>query len=107
MSQGLPKHHKIEELWKHARGILSHTSSKNDLDVAEGCIIEFAKMDPTSESFRYPINREGKRSIEQDRLVISLRHLQEVMGRLGSFLDSSSEYMVILYDEKREFEDEY
>src|SRR5437867_84859 len=28
MSQGLPKHHKIEELWKHARGILSHTSSK-------------------------------------------------------------------------------
>lgn len=107
MPQGLPKHHKIKELWTHARGILNNISSKDDLDVAGDCINEFSTMDPDSESFRYPITRDGKPSIQQDRVVISLRHLREVMTRLGSFLDSSSDYLGILYNEKKSLEDNY
>lgn len=107
LNQGLPKHHKIDDLWKHARGILNRTSSNQDLDIAENCINEFATIDRDSGSFRYPVNREGKPSIQEDHLVISLRHLREVMGRLGSFLDCSSNYLVILYDQKRDIEEYY
>jgi len=105
--EGLPKHHRIDELWKHARSIIKEESNTGALDEADACITEFSKMDHDSESFRYPITKEGKRSIQSDHLVISIRNLREVMDRLGSFLDSVSDYLYILIDQKTEFEDNY
>ena len=102
--QGLPQHHRIDELWRQARSILSETSSRDDLDNVERCIAEFSQMDPGSDSFRYPITRDGKLSISQDHLVISLRNLRDVMTRLGSFLDASSDHLIILYEEQKSVE---
>jgi hypothetical protein len=106
-NEGLPKHHRIDELWKHARAVIKESSNTGGLDVADACITEFSKMDYDSESFRYPITKEGKHSIQSDHLVISIRNLREVMDRPGSFLDSASDYLYILHDQKTEFEDNY
>ncbi len=104
--QGFPKHHRIDELWKHARPILErYSAKKDDLDIVEACIAELAKIDPDSDTFRYPVDRQGKKSIEAEQLLINLRHLQKVMERLGSFLSSSSEYLFIQFQQKQEIED--
>ena len=106
-SEDLPIHHRIQDLWKRARPILEHASSKEDLDSVESCLSELSQMDPNSESFRYPITPDGSPSIDNDNLAISLRHLREVMNKLVTFLDCGSDYLHILYDQQSEFEDYY
>lgn len=104
LKERLPKHHRIDELWKHARSIVKETSASEDLDVMDACISEFAKMDQNSQSFRYPVDRDGNQSIKPDQLVISLPHLRDVMERLGSFLDTAADYLHILYQQKCEMD---
>ena len=103
-----PKHHRINELWKHARAILERDSAKKgDLDIVAGCIGELAQIDPLSTAFRYPTDKEGNKSITPEQLLINVRHLQEVMTRLASFLDGCSEYLFIQLQQMMEIEDYY
>jgi hypothetical protein len=56
-------HHKLEDLWRDFRTILRSLDSdhpeEGGTDAVEQCIAEFAKIDPFSETFRYPMSRKG------------------------------------------------
>lgn len=108
-SDGFPKHHRIDELWSHAKPHIEAASSEISYDVleaVENCIKEFSGLDPDGMAFRYPIDREGKFHLPE-WTVINLRHLGETMQKIGNFLDDHSEYIYILWQQAEEFRNEY
>jgi len=57
-------HHRLEDLWRDYRKLLravgAETSEDQGTGVVEQCVAEFAKIDPTSDAFRYPTRRRGQ-----------------------------------------------
>lgn len=57
-------HHRLEDLWRDYRTLLRNLGSdhpeEQGTDAVEHCIAEFAKIDPFSETFRYPSSRKGQ-----------------------------------------------
>lgn len=103
-----PKHHELDELWWQARAILEKdSSSKEDLDTVESLIAELAAIDPSSEAFRYPIDKLGRKSIVQEQVLINVRHLKEIMSRLANFLDGCSDSLLVQLQLLDEIEDYY
>lgn len=89
-SKGIPMHHNILNLWTDCRKILEEVwpdGNTEDLDSVEDCIKEFAKIDPKSMAFRYPIEKDGTSSLPKELRHINIRNLGQVMQRLGSLLD--------------------
>jgi hypothetical protein len=58
------RHHKLEDLWRDFRAMLQKLNADDSEDSAteavEHCIAEFSKIDPSSETFRYPVGRKGQ-----------------------------------------------
>ena len=104
---GYPKHHKIAELWSHARPYLERVNPRDPLDAVENCIEEFSSLDPDGSAFRYPMRLSGESTIPQDWIVINLRHLGEIMTKLGNLLDDSSEALFIRWEQEEEVRDEW
>jgi hypothetical protein len=103
-----PKHHKIDELWKHCRRILEKVwpeGPAEDLDAVEECIHQFSEKDPTSMAFRYPTDKNGNRSLPS-LSHINLRNLSEVMARISSLLDGTSMAISVYLENKQETEAE-
>ena len=91
-SQGYPKHHKIDELWKKCREILEEAypeESSEDFDAVDKYIQQFSEHDPTSIAFRYPTDKKGKKSLP-GITHINLRNFSEIMNNLASLLDAAS-----------------
>jgi hypothetical protein len=57
-------HHRLEDLWRGFRRLLRKLGGdhpeEQGTEAVEQCIAEFAKIDPFSETFRYPISRKGQ-----------------------------------------------
>ena len=57
-------HHRLEDLWRDYRTLLRNLGSdhpeEQGTDAVEHCIAEFAKIDPSSATFRYPSSRKGQ-----------------------------------------------
>ena len=82
--------HKLEMLWIDFRKLLcrlnlEHTGEE-DISAVEECIAEFAKIDPLSQTFRYPTNRKGQ-PLEVDCGGIDLLHLCGTMQAIAIFFD--------------------
>ena len=106
---GFPKHHRIDEIWKHARRYMEDVAPKgphDELDALEACIKEFSQLDPDGMAFRYPVDREGKPHLPEWS-VINLRHLKETMERVGHLLDDTTEVMYIYLQQQNELGGEY
>jgi hypothetical protein len=106
---GFPTHHRIDEIWKHARPYLEGVSpkgSRDELDALGVCIQEFCSLDPDGMAFRYPVDLEGKPHLP-DWTVINLRNLGETIGKIGNLLDGVTEYMYVLRQEKGWLSTEY
>ena len=105
---GLPTHHKLDQLWTLARGILNKESaSQADLTVVGSCIAELVAVDPLSQAFRYPVDKQGKDSVVQEQVMINVRHLKEIMAKMASFLDAGSECMLVKLQQRAEIENYY
>lgn len=90
--QGVPRHHKINELWNQCRKITERVhpqSPIDELDAVEKCINEFAMIDPSSQAFRYPIDTGGNPSLPSLN-YIDLVHLSEVMSKIAMLLNGIS-----------------
>lgn len=90
-NRGFPETHRIDALWSECRPLLEKAfprGDKTDLDAIQACIHEFASVDPKSESFRYPKDKEGKPTLDGLK-EIELRNLGRVMNRLAGLLDGS------------------
>lgn len=85
--------HWLRKLWTECRNLLQMVwpdGSKEVLDAAEACILEFDLLDANSECFRYPEHKRGRTPTLAGLQDVSLRNLREVMGRLATLLESAS-----------------
>ncbi|MCE5199369.1 MAG: hypothetical protein ABFD54_09590 [Armatimonadota bacterium] len=105
-----PKTHKIDILWKECREILEKVwpnGPKEELDAVEACITEFNTIDPKSEAFRYPVNRQEAPILPSELKTINIRHLADSMAKVANLLDGAhcgiSEYLDIKRDEEIEY----
>lgn len=102
----IPKHHRVDELWRHARPYVEHIAPKDGLDALEVCIQEFSSFDMEGMAFRYPVDKQDKPHLPE-WTVINLRHLGETMDRVGNLLDDSAEVLYIGLQQRSEFSNEY
>ena len=109
-SARFPKTHQLGRLWAGCRPMLSRVEpavSESELEAVDEAIAEFTAVDPTSQAFRYPTDREGKRSLAADLRYINLRNLAEVMERIANFFDSAAMMISVYLEQKRDVEREY
>ncbi len=88
----LKKNHNLSDLWKECRGLLERVwpkGAKQDLDKVERLIMDFHVADPSSYSFRYPVNTKGEETIP-DKVHINLGNLSEKMAIIADLLDGAS-----------------
>ncbi|MCT8869356.1 hypothetical protein [Shewanella xiamenensis] len=84
----MPKHHRIDQIWIECRNLLSEIWQGNSikkLDQITRLLKDFAKVDPTSEAFRYPHDKKGQPSLE-GLTHINLRNVREVIGKISVIL---------------------
>jgi hypothetical protein len=109
-----PRVHELDKLWVVCRQLLVKLEPKvvaEDLDAVDESIQQFCELDPSSESFRYPSNQKGFKSLPSDLKYINVRNLADVMEKLSSFFEAG-EMMVSVYldyksDMERNFGDFY
>lgn len=84
--------HRLDLLWAACRKILESVwpeNSSSDLDAVEGCIRDVCQTDPTSISFRYPLTKEGKPTLDGMGRV-SIANLRDVMQRVSALFEGAS-----------------
>lgn len=104
---GFPKHHRIDEIWKHARPYIEYVSPKDlhdELDALGECINEFSALDPEGMAFRYPVDHEGKPHLPEWS-VINLRHLKETMEKVGNVLEGATEAQYVYLQTQTDLSD--
>lgn len=89
----------IETVWSDAR-------TKHTLDIIEDRLKELNSVDIRSDSFRYPVDKQGKPTLAGLR-HINLKHLKEVVQGISNFLDDSSIGMGEYLNAKHEMMAEY
>ena len=95
-----PDHHRLDGLWsrfKNAMGQVTDGSLDDEIAVIENAVLQFAQLDPSSQAFRYPADREGEpvRHIRERVNLPSLRKemanaakaVQMVSGGLSAMVD--------------------
>ncbi len=89
------KEHNLALLWPHCRAVIEYFDPENDdpgLDAVEACIAEFAKIDPGSDTFRYPTNSEGQ-SITINLPPVNLLELRDTMEAIHNFFTGVDAYI--------------
>lgn len=89
---GFPKHHRIDSLWGEFISLyeeLGENPKTENFENAKAMIMQFAKIDPNSMAFRYPVSPEGDKMLFLSH--INVRNFGEVMDRLANFLDAISD----------------
>jgi hypothetical protein len=106
--EGFPKHHRIDELWKHARPFIKEMGSglEEALQATDTCINEFSDLDPDGMAFRYPSSKDGKPHLPEWS-VINIGQLYETMEKIGHLLDDAAEIIYIGLQQLAEFHGEY
>lgn len=95
------KDHYLDGLWNSVLTIMKHygIEDADGANSAAGEVIkEFAKIDPGSFSFRYPVTRDGKPIAYGDVKRVDLYRLKEVMEGVANLLSGTDSY---IYDIER------
>lgn len=109
----LPTHHGLDQLWGVCKEIICERRlpvSPGDLAAVERGIREFSNFDPTSDAFRYPVDKKGTPSKPLTAGSLSIRGLAATMdqvaarlrkldGLLGADVDLEREFHHDLYPE--------
>jgi hypothetical protein len=88
-------HHGLIALWRRARENHRRSSTESsqeidaDLDVLEEIINQFDQVDLNSESFRYPVRKDGK-TVTLPPIQVDLQRLKEAMRWASYVLDGWS-----------------
>ena len=100
--------HGLVSLWKEIRDRANREPSEHvpeineDMEVLEGIIEQFERIDPKSVVFRYPISKDGK-TVTLPKIQVDLQRLKEVMDWVSFFMDGWSvgvdEYISAKYKE--------
>ena len=89
-----PKTHRIDMLWQTCCGLLDEISPGlrcgEEVRNTTRLMLDFQKVDPTSEAFRYPEDRQGNRPLS-DKATFYLEAVREVVGKISCLLECISE----------------
>lgn len=89
-------HHRLEDLWRDFRTLLRNLDAdhpeERGTDAVEQCIAEFAKIDPFSETFRYPSDRKGQ-PFETDHKIVDLWQLRDTMQAIENYFMGSNGFL--------------
>ena len=90
----VPKIHNLRQLWADLEEALGELprSVKDDVADVKKLIEEFSKLDPTSESFRYPFDTKGASNLDQSRYV-DLKTLRDAVSRFDGVYRFVSEVL--------------
>ena len=98
-----PRSHEVDKLWTECRRVLCELEPQvpsDDLEAVDEAISQFSVVDPTSQVFRYPTDKKGKRSLPPDLTYINLRNLAEVMEKVSGLLEAAAMMMSVYLDTK-------
>lgn len=114
LSEGnsFPRHHKINNLWDLARGLMRKIIENidqsagdyikpDDFILIENVITNFVEIDPESIAFRYPTNESGDSSLA-DINLINIRNLADQINELSNRLDKFDLVVGILREQQDE-----
>jgi len=85
--------HNIHKLWNQCNKLLMEIVTDEDKKMLNDInifIIEFNNVDPLSESFRYPTNKKGQRSLPNQR-YINIKNFKNRIDNVSIFLDGAYE----------------
>ncbi len=88
---GFPAHHRLIDLWREARPHVAQCGDPAAPELAnvEANLREFEGIDPGSDAFRYPLNRDRTdRSLSNAPEHVNLRALHIAMEALANFLSA-------------------
>lgn len=86
--------HNIDRCWNELKPLLlkeDRARDSEEFEAAEACILEFSHIDDSSFTFRYPVNKTGKKPtlVNNPHLetldYIDLHHLAKKMERVHAF----------------------
>jgi hypothetical protein len=83
--------HTLEVLWPECHSLLKQIFKAEfaaQFKLIGQIVNEFAKADPGSYSFRYPVNTKGGMSLPKKLQNINLAHLASTVSGMAVFLDS-------------------
>jgi hypothetical protein len=106
-SFNLPKHHRIDTLWRECKHIIKGIEPNikdQELAALEACIIEFSTIDPISMAFRYHVDTHDNPSLPSDLKYINICHLAQIMAKIHAFLDAVYMTISVSLDQKQEME---
>ena len=90
--------HNLERLWTSFRDMLGHygTMDHNEVDLVVASIVgQFAKIDPKSDAYRFPVNQEGY-PIKMSFAATHLDNLADVMNAVSGYFDGCDGYLSAL-----------
>ena len=81
-------HHRLQDLWRDFRTLITSLDGDHQdeqgTEAVEQCIAEFAKIDPFSETFRYPTRRKGQ-PFAVPYEMIDLLQLRDTMQAIENY----------------------
>lgn len=88
------KSHDLSFLWSQFRQVLEWSDAPGDdaEGVFERIVAQFAKIDPSSYSYRYPVDRQG-RPIPVEHEDLDLDVLADVMRGVSGYIDGCDGYL--------------
>lgn len=105
-----PQTHNLQTLWTICRRIIANaepSAEVADLEAIDEAIGQFCSVDFRSDSFRYPLDRQGQSSLPEGLHVINLRQLRDCINRVASFFDAVSMAFSVYLDYKAEMQSFY
>lgn len=94
-------HHRLEDLWSDFRMLLRKLDAdhpeEHGTDAVEQCLAEFAKIEPFSETFRYPSSRKGQ-PFDIDWEMIDLLQLRDTVQAIENYFMASDGFLGSLKD---------
>lgn len=84
--------HNLHKLWNRAKEVIKEAwpdSPDDDLRAVEQVIIEFHKLDPSGQAFRYARDTKGNRHLGSTAKHVDMINLKRTVDAVSSFLDAS------------------
>jgi hypothetical protein len=84
--------HNLHKLWNKSKQLIKEVwpdSSDDDLKAVEQMILEFHKLDPTGQAFRYARDRNGSSHLQDGPQRVDLGNLKATVDAVSRFLDAA------------------
>jgi len=86
----LPHSHNLKQLWELAEPALRELAGHDDaFDAVKAAVMEFDRLDPKGEVFRYPVSIKGVWSLSELPETLDVKHLVDEMQAVANFFDGS------------------